>query len=71
MAEAIDFKFVKQLEFAKAHHKITPRGKSGRGLGLGKHANIWGSPLIFLNGRGVLLVLAELLVAQYTCSNDS
>jgi len=27
-AEASDFKFGKQLRFAKAHHKITPRGKS-------------------------------------------
>ena len=25
-----------QLGFAKAHHKITPVGKSGHGLGLGK-----------------------------------
>ena len=28
MAEASDFKFGTQLGFAKAHHKITPRGKS-------------------------------------------
>ena len=27
MAEARDFKFGTQLGFAKAHHKITPRGK--------------------------------------------
>jgi len=26
-AEASDFKFGTQLGFAKAHHKITPRGK--------------------------------------------
>ena len=25
-----------QLGFAKGHHKITPRGKSGRGLRLGE-----------------------------------
>jgi len=31
-AETNDFKFGTQLEFAKAHHQITPRGKSGRGL---------------------------------------
>jgi len=37
-----------QLGFAKVHHKITPIGKSGRGLGLGKHSYIVGSPLIFL-----------------------
>ena len=38
MAEASDFRFGTQLGFAKAHHKnkITPGGKSGRGLGLGK-----------------------------------
>jgi len=47
-AEASDLKFGAQLGFAKAHHKITPRGTSGRGLRLGKHPNIWGSPLIFL-----------------------
>jgi len=46
--EAIDFKFGTQLGVAKAHHKITPRGKSGHGLGLGKLPNIWDSPLIFL-----------------------
>ena len=33
-AEASDFKFSTQLAFAKTHHKITPRGKSGGGLGL-------------------------------------
>jgi len=33
MAEASDFKFGTQLGFAKAHHKITPRGKSGGVLG--------------------------------------
>ena len=31
MAEASDFKFGIQLGFAKAHHKITPRGKRGCG----------------------------------------
>jgi len=34
MAEAIDFKFGTLLEFAKAHHRITPIGKSGHGLAL-------------------------------------
>ena len=43
-AEASDFKFGTQLEFAKAHHKITPRGKSGHGLGLGELPNILGFP---------------------------
>jgi len=33
-----------QLGFAKAHHKITSRGKSGRGHGLGKLPNILESP---------------------------
>jgi len=36
IAEASDFKFGRQLGFAKAHHKITPIGKSGYGLGLGE-----------------------------------
>jgi len=31
-----------QLGFAKAHHKITPREKCGRGPGLGKLPNISG-----------------------------
>ena len=47
-AEASDFKFGTQLGFATAHHKITPRVKSGRGHKLGELPNIWGSPLIFL-----------------------
>jgi len=32
-AEASDFKFGIQLLFAKAHHKITPRGKVRVALG--------------------------------------
>jgi len=36
MVEANDFKFGTQLGFAKAHHKITPIGKSGHGLGQGE-----------------------------------
>jgi len=36
MAEASDFKFGTQLGFSKAHHKITPIGKSGHGFGLGE-----------------------------------
>jgi len=43
MAETSDFKFGKQLEFAKAHHKITPIGKSGHGLALGEVPKIWRS----------------------------
>jgi len=35
-AEASDFKFGIQLGFAMTHHKITSRGKSGCGLGLGE-----------------------------------
>ena len=31
--EASDHKFSMQLRFAKAHHKITPRGKVGVALG--------------------------------------
>jgi len=36
MAEASNFKFGILLGSAKSHHKNTPRGKSGRGLGLGE-----------------------------------
>ena len=36
MVEASDFKFGTQLGFAKAHHKITPSGKHGGGLGSGE-----------------------------------
>jgi len=43
MAEANDFRFGTQLEFAKVHHKIVQRAKSGRGLGLWKLPKI-GSP---------------------------
>jgi len=42
MAEASDFEFGMQLGFAKAHHKIIPRGKSGGGLGLGERLKILG-----------------------------
>jgi len=34
-AEASEFKFATQLRFAKAHHKITPRGKVGVALSYG------------------------------------
>jgi len=42
MAEASEFKFGMQLGFAKAHHKITPRGKNKSGLGLEELPKIWG-----------------------------
>jgi len=42
MVEASDFKFGTQLGFAKAHHKITPIGKIGGGLGLGELVKILG-----------------------------
>jgi len=44
MAEASEFIFGTHLGFAKAHHKIKPRGKSGRGPGLGELPNILQSP---------------------------
>ena len=50
--EASDFKFGTQLGFAKTHHKITPRGKSGGGLWLGELPKILGSP-IFLQRLGL------------------
>ena len=42
-----DFKFALQLGFAKAHHKITRRGKGRHGPGLGELPKIWGFPSIF------------------------
>ena len=44
MAEASDSKFGMLLRFAKAHHKITPRRKNGRGPGLGEPPK-FGSPV--------------------------
>ena len=44
-AKASDFKFDSQLGFAKAHHKITPRGKCGGGRGLGELLKILGLPV--------------------------
>jgi len=41
-AKASNFKFGMLLEFAKAHHKIVPRGKRGGGLGLGEVRKILG-----------------------------
>jgi len=43
-AEASDFKFGAQLGFPKDRHKITPRGKSGCGLGLGELSKMLGFP---------------------------
>jgi len=37
-----------QFFVKSAHHKITPRGKSGRYPGLEELTKIWGFPLIFL-----------------------
>ena len=39
MAKASDFKFGTQIGFAKAHHKITPRGKVGVALARGAPQN--------------------------------
>jgi len=36
MAEASDFKFGTEHGIAKGHHKVTPIGRSGCGLGLGE-----------------------------------
>jgi len=52
-AEASDFKFGTELGFAKAHHKITLREKSGGGLGLGSFLKFWGDPIIFLQRLGL------------------
>ena len=42
--EASDFKFVTQLGFAKAHHKISSRRESGRGSWIRKLPKILGFP---------------------------
>jgi len=47
-SEDIDFKLGMQLEFAKAHHKIPPRRKRGRGTGLGELPKFGVFPLIFM-----------------------
>ena len=47
-AEASEFKFGVQLGLAKPHQKIKPRGKSGRGPGLGELPEIGDFRLIFL-----------------------
>jgi len=39
-----DFKIGRLVGFAKAHHKIPPRRKRGRGPGLGELPKIWGFP---------------------------
>jgi len=39
-----DFKLSTQVGFAFAHHKITPRGKSGHGFGLAELPKILGFP---------------------------
>ena len=53
MAEASEFKFGMLLGFAKAHHKITPRKKSGRGPGLAELPKIFGFPIIYLQLLGL------------------
>jgi len=52
-AKASDLKFGTRFMIAKAHHKITPRGKSGCRLGLGELRKILGSPIIFLQRLGL------------------
>ena len=44
MAEASDFKFGTQLGLAKAHYRITPRGKSRGGFGILELPKILGVP---------------------------
>jgi len=48
MAGASDFIFGMQLEFAKAHDKITRRRKGRHGPGLEVFPDIWGFPSIFI-----------------------
>jgi len=47
-AKASNFKIGMRLGFAKAHHKILHRRKSGRGLGLEELPKILGFFIIFL-----------------------
>jgi len=54
MAKASDFKFGTELGFAKAHHKITPRGKSEGAFGLVELPNILGFSIIFLQRLGLV-----------------
>ena len=49
MAAASYFKFGAPLGFAKTHHKITRRRKSGRGPGLGELPKILGVFLQYLH----------------------
>jgi len=65
MAEASDFKFGTLLGFAKVHHKITPRGNCGGGLGLAELPKILGFPIIFLQRPHCLLI-----VSGASCLND-
>jgi len=44
LTEASNFNFGKPLGFAKSHHTIPPRRKSGRGVWLGELFKIWGFP---------------------------
>ena len=47
-AGAIDFKFGMHLDFAKAHHKTTPRGKVGVALAM-EAPKYLGFTVIFLS----------------------
>ena len=42
--EGSDFKIGRLVGFDKAHHKIPPRRKRGRGPGLGELPKMWGFP---------------------------
>jgi len=44
MTEGSDFKIGRLVGFAKAHHKIPPRRKRGRGPELWELPKIWGFP---------------------------
>jgi len=46
--EDSDFKIGRLVGFAKAHYKIPPGRKEGRGPKLGELPKIWGFPLIFM-----------------------
>jgi len=61
VAVASDFNVGSQLGFAKVHHKITPKGKSGGGLGLGQLIYILEFP--YNISATALLALAVLLVS--------
>ena len=66
-AEARNFKIGMLLGLANAHRKNHNQRKKWAWPWAREAPNIWGSPLIFCNGRAALLALAQLLVVHIVC----